>query len=577
MTLFTNTKTTFILLLLVFGLTSGHSEDKQSSPNGLHSIFQSNMIIQRSKPIDVWGWSKPGDKVKVEFSGKALEGTADKDGKWKVTLPAMEANATPAKMTITGTEQKINLENILIGDVWILGGQSNMQWPISRVDNGNTEVASANFPKIRLLTIPQIFGPELKKNFPRAAEFSKINGKETTTGDWQVCSPETVANMSAIGYIMARRIHMTTGVPIGIINTSRGGTTVEGWTPLAKMNKMEAPEVKSRLENTKGKAHHIPGSCFASVISPLSGFAVKGAIFHQGYNNCFGGVQGANMYRAIFPELIKGWRETFNDPAMPFGILSQCTAGTQQSFDNFLPMITDIGARIREAQYQTFLEFYKAGDKNIGFVSTYDLRRASYHPGLKIPAGERAAAWALGSQYGMESQFTWLPPIITEIKAVDGTLELTFDRSVRGLSDGAALNGFAIAGEDMKFQPATVTNKAIGKKGRKIITDPKILVLKSSLITKPAHYRYAWARNPMGNVRLSLRFANEVPLATQRSDKWSNADLLKSLTGKEAADPGKLSKSENNALRAALQKEDQRRKIEEAKALLKLEKELSKK
>ena len=577
MTTLGKSKLIIAIMVLVFGLTSGQSEDKATPKNLLHSLFQNNMVLQREKPVDIWGWSKPGDKVTVEFAGKTLSGTTGKNGKWLVTFPAMEANSTPANMLVSSSSEKLTLKNVLVGDVWILGGQSNMQWPISRVDNGNIEVASANFPKIRLMTVPQIFGAELKENFPSAAEFSKTNGKETTQGSWQVCSPETIGGMSAIGYIMGRRIHMTTGVPIGLVNTSRGGTTVEAWTPLAKLSKINTPEVKARLEITKGKLHHIPGNCYASVVSPLAGFAVKGAIFHQGYNNCFSGDQGAKMYRAVFPEMIKGWREAFKDPEMPFCILSQCTAGNQQSLDNFLPMITDIGAKIREAQYQTFLQFYKVGDKNIGFVSTYDLRRASYHPGLKIPAGERTAAWALGSQYGMEDKFTWLPPMITEMKTVDGALHLTFDRAIRGLSDGAGLNGFAIAGKDMKFQAAKVSHKVIGKKGRKVQYDNKTLVLSSPLIEEPAHYRYAWGRNPMGNIRLSLRFANEVPLATQRSDNWSNADLLKALTGKKAVDPGKLSKSESNALRAALTKEDMRRKIEEAKAMLKLEKELSSK
>ena len=609
-----------ILLVLACGFLSAQDTPTKFQ---IHSLFQSNMILQRSKPVDVWGWSKPGDKVTVKFAEKSITSTADKDGKWKTTLPAMEANSTPAVMSITGSGTTIKLENILIGDVWILGGQSNMQWPISRADNGKLEVASANFPKIRLLEIPKIFGTEMKQNFPNAAEFSKISGKETSEGDWQVCSPETVGNMSAIGYIMGRRLHLTAGVPIGLINTSRGGTTVEAWTPINRMRKLETPEAKARLAEyddkvklysdkeeldkrikayedkvaqykKEGKStrslrkpskpksdpsanHRPPGNCYSSVISPIAGLSVKGTIFHQGYNNCFGGVQGARMYRTVFPEMIKGWRQAFNDPEMPFAILSQCTAGTQQSLDNFLPMITDIGARIREAQYQTFLEFFNAGDKNIGFVSTYDLRRQSYHPGLKIPAGERAAAWALSSQYGMEKQFTWQAPMLKEMKMEDGALVLTFDQSVGGLSDGAALKGFAIAGEDMKFQPAEVSHKIIGKQGRKVKYDNKTLVLKSFLIDKPVHFRYAWARNPMGNIRRSNRFGNEIPLPTQRSDKWSNADLLKAYTGKEASDLGKLSKGDNNSLRAELTKEDQRRKLEAAKALLKAEKELSSK
>ena len=611
----------FVLLsAIALGCSSGRStmaDDGQSTASDgfrVHSLFQSHMVIQRDKPVDVWGWSAPGDKVTVTFAGNTVTGVAGKDRMWKATLPAMQASAKPAVMTIDAEGDKITLENILIGDVWVLGGQSNMEWSIGATNEGNLEVASANFPNIRMLTIPKIFGPELKTNFPRAEELSRITGEKSDTGDWQACSPETVGSMSAIGYVMARRIHMASQVPIGIINTSRGGTTVEAWTPLARLRKLDAPEVKSRLaeadaelaayspeadlqkqiarfeaqvESLKkaGKdtsklkrpttpnpgpsaTHKMPGNCYSSVISPIAGFAVKGVIFHQGYNNCFQGTQGARMYRAVFPETIRAWREAFGDEALPFCILSLCTAGSQQTHEEFLVHISDIGAWIREAQYQTFLQFHNAGDKNIGYVSTYDLRHSNYHPRVKIPAGERAATWALVSQYGAGNGLHWLPPVIKEMKAVDGTLELTFNEAVGDNSDGTGMSGFAIAGDDMKFQPAEVTHRVVGKNGREVQYDRTVLVLKSPLVEKPKHYRYAWGRNPMGDIQRSVRFGNTVMLPTQRSDQWSNADLLKALTGKDVEDPGQLNRGESNQLRAALASEDQRRKVAEAKAVL---------
>ena len=609
-----------MVMLLAGSLLPGYAQEKPSDAGlRVHSLFQSNMVIQRDKPVDAWGWSKPGQQVTVTFSGKSVSGTANKGGKWTVQLPAMAASSTPAKMTIAGHSSTLTLDNILIGDVWVLGGQSNMAWSIGATDEGNLEVVSANFPNIRMLTIPKIFGPEPKTNFPRAEEFSRITGVEQHAGDWHVCTPATVGHMSAIGYVMARRIHMASQVPIGIVNTSRGGTTVEAWTPLAQLRRIDTAEVKARLAEAderlaayspeadlkkqiakfearvaqmkkEGKdtskmqrpttpkpgpsaTHKIPGNCYSSVISPIAGFAVKGAIFHQGYNNCFHGVRGARMYRAVFPVMIRSWREAFKDEAMPFCILSQCTAGKQQTHDSFLVYIGDIGARIREAQYQTFLDFYNAGDKNIGFVSTYDLRHSNYHPRVKIPAGERAAIWALVSQYGVGKGLQWLPPALKEMKAVDGALELTFDQAVGDNSDGTGMSGFAIAGADMKFQPAEVTHKVLGKKGRRVQYDKTVLVLKSALVDKPVHYRYAWGRNPMGDIQRSVRFGNRVMLPTQRSDRWSNADLLKALTGKDAENPGELSKGEKNVLRAALEKEDQRRRIANARALLEQEQE----
>ena len=552
------------VMLLAGDLLPVHAQEEPADA-GLraHNLFQSNMVIQRDKPVDVWGWSRSGDKVTVTFAGKAVSAAADESGKWTVPLPAMEASSTSATMTIASSGgHEINFENILVGDVWVLGGQSNMQWGIGAVNEGNLEVASANFPNIRMLTVPKIFGPELKTNFPRAEEFSRITGEMQRAGDWEICSPESVGSMSAIGYVMARRIHMATQVPIGIVNTSRGGTTVEAWTPLARLREIDTPEVKARLAEADetlaaydpqadlqkqiakfearvarmkkegmetshlqrpttpdpgpSATHKIPGNCYSSVIAPIAGFAVKGAIFHQGYNNCFQGVQGARMYRAVFPEMIRSWREAFQDEALPFCILSQCTAGAQQTRDNFLVHLKDIGARIREAQYQTFLDFYNEGDKNIGFVSTYDLRHSNYHPRVKIPAGERAAIWALVSQYDVGHGLHWLPPALKEMKAVDGALELTFNESVSDNSDGTDMSGFAVAGEDMKFQPAEVAHKVVGQDGRKLQYDKSTLVLKSLLVSKPVHFRYAWGRNPTGDIQRSVRFGNTVILPTQR-------------------------------------------------------------
>jgi sialate O-acetylesterase len=253
---------------------------------------------------------------------------------------------------------------------------------------------------------------------------------------------------------------------------------------------------------------------------------------------------------------------------LPFCILSLCTAGNQQTRDDYLVHLDDIGAWIREAQYQTFLEFHNAGDKNIGFASTYDLRHSNYHPRVKIPAGERAAIWALVSQYGMGHGLEWLPPVLKEMKVVDGALELTFNEPVSDNSDGTGMSGFAIAGADRKFQPAEVTHKVVGRDGHTPQYDRTTLVLSSPLVANPIHYRYAWGRNPMGDIQRSVRFGNTVMLPTQRSDNWSNGDLLKSLTGKDAVDPGRLSNGENNALKAALAKEDQRRRVAEATALI---------
>ena len=389
----------------------------------VHNLFQSNMILQRDKPIEIWGWAKPGEVVRVLFAGKSKEAKAGKDREWKVTLPAMTANADPQTLNIKGKDQNLTLENVLIGDVWVLGGQSNMEEPLNNVENGKLEIVSANYPGIRILTVPAQNGPETKKGFARLHEWSSWSNRHFRKGDWDVCSPEIARELSAIGYVFARRLHMAAQVPIGVIDASRGGTTVETWTPTPVLKKIETKEVKGLLaewekkvaefdpqkdlqkrvenhhnwvKNMKKQGREIPkgrtvpndlrpgpamdqnrpGNCYASMIAPIAGLAVKGAIFHQGFNNAGGGSAGADMYYQIFAKMITAWRDAFKDPQMPFGIISLCTAGEPQTRDDYLEKMVNGGIYIREAQYKTFLDFLKAGDGNVGFASSFDKRRS---------------------------------------------------------------------------------------------------------------------------------------------------------------------------------------------------------
>ena len=219
----------------------------------VHNLFQSNMILQRDKPIEIWGWAKPGEVVRVLFAGKNKETKAGKDREWKVTLPAMTANADPQTLNIKGKDQNLTLENVLIGDVWVLGGQSNMEEPLNNVENGKLEIVSANYPGIRILTVPAQNGPDTKKGFARLHEWSSWSNRHFRKGDWDVCSPEIARELSAIGYVFARRLHMAAQVPIGVIDASRGGTTVETWTPTPVLKNIETKEVKGLLAEWEKK------------------------------------------------------------------------------------------------------------------------------------------------------------------------------------------------------------------------------------------------------------------------------------------------------------------------------------
>lgn len=590
-----------LFLTIAITISCGQATAQQNLPRGedvidvpamkdglmVHNLFQSNMVLQRDKPIHIWGWADEGKEVTVSFAGNTEKVTAANDGKWIVEFPAMAADATPKKMEISCGGEKTLMENILIGDVWLLGGQSNMEHPIARVEGGDMEIMSANYPNLRIMTIPQPNGPEHLKNFPRLMEWHGFFNNHYRKGYWDICSPESVPELSAIGYAFARRIHMTAEIPVGVIDISRGGTCVETWIPLSVLKEINTPEVKAKLaewdekvasfdpvkalENEK-KAYHQkveamkkkgqqipthlkeptkpsrdpsldmnrPGNCYASIVSPIAGIKVKGAIWHQGFNNAME-PEGHIFYYQVFDDMIASWRKAFGDPEMPFGIISLCTEGAPQTLDNYLEKTINEGIYIREVQYKTFLDLQKAGDKNIGFASSYDMRRSWYHPRLKIPVGERIARWALATQYG-HNRLKWQPPTIKDVKPEGSTLTVSFNEAVGVQKDGV-IEGFCIAGEDRRFQPAKAEYKVIGEdaKGNPKV-DNKTLTLYSPHVSSPIHFRYAWGRNPMGNLK-HWNDDDGPPLATQRSDNWRIHEVPVKFG--EQADRGSLAQARN--------------------------------
>jgi sialate O-acetylesterase len=487
-----------------------------------------------------------------------------------------------------------------------------MAFPISKVDDGDLEIVSANFPQIRLLSMPSGKGFDSVRSFERLHEWSDWSKRHFRRGDWNVCSPETVDEFSAIGYIFGRRLFMASQVPIGLIDTSIGGTTVETWTPEEVIRQIEGKETRGVFKEwtnriaafdpkvdleqriagynknidklkARGEApptdlrpgpaadRNRPGSCYAGVIRPLGGLAVKGAVFHQGYNNCFNGSAGARMYYQVFGKMITAWRGTFGDPQLPFCILSLPTADQPQTPENFLKSMYDAGPYIREAQYKTFLDFRKAGDRNIGFVSSFDQRKKFYHPQIKIPVGERAAKWALATQYNAfgsaDADDYWVPPAIKGVGVVSQTIKLTLSTDVRMKDESEdKLLGFAIAGNDRRFFPAEANWFTDGSKDNRNrpVESRSILVLSSPFVPDPVHYRYAWARNPMANVTNG----RQVPLAAQRSDDW----LLEETPVKFPAPPGTPEALAARSMRGNILKEleldDTGRRIKEAEAVM---------
>jgi sialate O-acetylesterase len=565
----------------------------------VHNLFQSNMVIQRDKPIRVWGWADPGEKVTVTFAGQSQSATAAADRSWKVELPALPASAEPRTMTIQGKTKKVALENILVGDIWLLGGQSNMEFELPKADNGDLEAVSANFPNIRLFSVPQLNGPDRKPSFPMQYRWSDWSHQHFREGYWDVCTPATVREFSAIGYVFARRLHMATQIPIGVIDASRGGTCIETWLPLELLQTIDTPEVKQMLaewdkkiadfDPQKDLADRIkrfheraakqnagdrqppatllpgpamdmnrPGNCYASMIAPLTGFPIKGALWHHGFNNALQ-PNGHVLYYQVFARMIGAWRAAFTDPQLPFGIISLCTAGDPQDRDNYLEKMADEGIYIRAVQYQTFLDLWNAGDKNIGYADSFDQRRSWFHPQIKIPVGERIARWALATQY--DKRIRWLPPLLKSVETGNGKILLKLDGPAGPYNDGP-IHGFAIAGPDGKFQPAQAEHFNKGNNQ----FDYSVIVLSSPLVPAPVYYRHAWGRNPLANLKSTDH--TDLPFATQRNDTWTLADLYEIYSGKKPATPGILNRSEKNELVRLLRAEDLRRRRAEASALL---------
>jgi sialate O-acetylesterase len=578
------------------------------------NVFQSNMVLQRDKPIRIWGWAAPREPIAVTFGDARGATFAGDDRAWLVTLPAQPANATPQQLFVQGLNATRTLDNVLVGDVWVLGGQSNMEFELDKVENGALEIVSAHYPAIRVLTVPCGAGPEPVRGFARLHEWSDWFGRHFRKGDWDPCTPKIARELSAIGFAFARRVHMAAQVPIGVVDVSRGGTTAESWTPLARLRALPDATLQAKLaewdqkvaqwdaakdlaqrvrQNREwvekqvaagkpvpddrkqdpsdlrpgpiGDVNH-PGHSFAGMIGPLTGLSVKGVLWHQGYNNALDGMPGVVIYRAVLPELVRSWREAFGDPALPFGILSQCTDGAPQTRDDYCEKMLDTGIYIREAHYRTFLDLWRAGDKHIGYASTYDLRRSWYHPQVKIPAGERIARWALATQYGFGRELQWKPPMLLGTTAQDGALVLQLDTEVSD-PEGGAMAGFAIAGDDRRFQPAEVAYREVGKDDSgKPRFDRRQLVLTSPLVPAPQHFRYGWGRSPLANVQAVDN--KDLPLPTLRSDDWAIGEVPRDVLGAGVDGSGALSRQQWNRVREALKQDDVRRRVAEAKATL---------
>ena len=554
-------------------------------------IFSDGMVIQRDRPIHVWGSSSPEENVRVILGPRDLSVRAGKDGRWSLKLDPLEASSQATSLTIRSGDHTVEYDNILIGDVWLLGGQSNMEDVLESIYHGDTEVISANFPAIRLMTIPQKGSAKPQQDIERINEFNGWTNRYEMKGQWRICTPKSVARFSAIGYIFGRRLHMASGVPIGLIDASVGGTTVEAWTSRARLagitgakplteewdtkisgydaaaslaakiknweKDTERRQAKGEKPNPKptepgqdpASNRNNPGASYNAMIAPISGFNIRGTLFNQGYNNALGDAR-PKLYRQTFQAMIEDWRSSFRDPAMPFAVIGLTPGGQPQTLDNFEVQMVDPAPYIREAQ----LAATKAL-KNTAYLPAYDQQVPWYHPHKKFELGERAARWALNTCYNYQN-IGWKPVELISAENRGDHFELIFEKPVR-VHDGRPFNGFSIAGENQHFVPATAEFVVTGQdKHKRDQYDEKRLKVSSPLVEKPVAVRYAWSRNPLGNAVNSAHHERTIPIPSFRTDNWEWPEAPFNSEGNDAGNSHREAirdirnaARENNALR----------------------------
>ena len=460
----------------------------------LSPMFSSNMVLQRGIKDPVWGWTTPGSSVTVTIGGKTATVKAEADGKWEAKVGPLPVGG-PYTLSVKGSET-VSLDNILVGDVWICSGQSNMEMGIKNCNNADQEVANANFPNIRLFTVQKKIA---------------LTPQTVCNGKWDVCTPETVGaggwgGFSAAGYFFGRTLYEKTHVPIGLIHTSWGGTIAEAWTSPEALNAL--PDFVQRVSDVQARAKdpgqvanpgnnpNISTVLYNGMIAPVVPFGIKGAIWYQGESNA----GRAYQYRSLLPTMIKDWRARFGVGDFPFYIvqLANFTATKPE------PDESD-WAELREAQLFTALNTPKTWLAVITDIGD----DKDIHPKNKQDVGKRLALASLGRDYGVKGEYS--SPIYKSMTVSGSSIVLKFDHTGAGLTtpNGEELKGFAIAGEDKKFVWATA--KIVGN----------TVVVTCPAVAKPTAVRYAWAHNPIAN----LYNKEGLPASPFRTDSYTGVTV----------------------------------------------------
>ena len=491
----------FIALLL---LTTSSGRADVSVPN----IFSDSMVLQQGQQNRLWGKATAGEKITVQIQDQSLTTSADDDGLWQVRLEPLPVGG-PYTLNISGNN-KISINDVLVGEVWICSGQSNMEWPVNLTFDADVVKAAANYPKIRMI------------NFPNRGSQKPVWTHEGSA--WSVCSPETVGGFSAVGYFFGRQLYQTIDVPIGLINNSWGGSAVDAWInrDLLEANEDYQPslkrwqdmaakhktlseksdltdEQKNQLQRLNGPLHgnHRPANIYNGVLKSHLGYGIRGAIWYQGESNA----SRAYQYRDLFPMMIANWRDEWGQGDFPFYWVQLADFKQEQPE----PDESD-WAELREAQTMTMSKLPHTGEAVIIDVG----EGKDIHPRNKSMVGQRLARWALAKQYGVD--IPCQSPTYQSMEKNGSSIVLSFEQVHGGWRpfDVNTPRGFAIAGADKKFVWADA----------KILKDNRIEV-SSSQVSDPVAVRYAWANNPVCNMFDQVG----LPLTPFRTDDWPGVTI----------------------------------------------------
>jgi len=468
----------------------------------LPSLIGDNMMLQQHVNVPIWGTASPKEHVTVTIGKQTASTTADPDGRWKVKLKPLQAGG-PFTMTIAG-KNRITVRNILVGEVWLCAGQSNMVMTVQQSNDAAREIADAkNYPQIRYYDVK------------RRASSKPLND---TVGKWVICSPETAGKFSAAGYFFARDIHKTLKAPVGLILSAWGGSNMEAFVRLDVLKshpesaayfklweqrkaafpaELAAAEKKAAQAKAAGKpvptmrtleGHQArPASIYNAMISPLIGFGMRGVLWAGGKAN-----RGrAKEYSVLMPAMIQDWRKSWGEGDFPFYFCQMA---------NWIPNNpNEHWEELREAMLKT------TNLKNTGMVVCIDIGDPhNVHPKAKQEVGRRLALIAKSRVYGMK--VTYSGPVYESMRIERSAIRLRFKHVDGGLAarGGGPLNGFAISGADRVFVPAQA------------VVFGDTIVVQSEKVRAPVAVRYAWEMNPDCN----LVNGAGLPASPFRTDKW---------------------------------------------------------